>query len=295
MRPGVGWSALVVLAFALPCSAEDPVALVLEKTGELTVSGPAAGVAKPLRAFEWVAAGARIEASDGSEATVALVSGRRYRIDPRSRVRVGADSLETLSGSCRELSRLPTLPRLARILPEAQPGSRAGALRIRGRRIPDLYPDEATVLADSATLTFSPLPGIDQYQVEIEDEEGEIVFHASVRAGKVVVSPGVLRPGARYRWQVRGTSPEGPARGEAEFSVLDREAARDRRELRASLQGADDTASLALLAEVDRSLGLLREARETFSRALERSPGDADLSAAAGRLDVQMHPKHPPQ
>jgi hypothetical protein len=278
-------------------AAAESVALVVERIGQVRVVGPTeVEGARPVGPFEWLAAGVRVDVPESASATVALTNGRLYRIEPGTRVVVRPESLETLDGRCRELARLPTLPRLAQVSAGARPGTRAGALRIRGRRIHDLYPGgEASALADAATLTFAPLGGIDQYAVEVEDEQGEVVFHARVRAGSVAVPPGVLRPGGRYRWQVRGASAEGPARGEAEFSVLDEAAAQARRALWASQSGAESAAALGLLAAVDDSLGLLREARESWSRALERSPGDADLAAAVGRIDALLHPTRPEQ
>lgn len=54
------------------------------------------------------------------------------------------------------------------------------------------------------------------------------------------------------------------------------------------MEKAGDSASLALLGEIDRSLGLLFEAWESFRAALERSPDDAALRAALEGAERQM-------
>jgi hypothetical protein len=277
-------------------STDEAAALVVSSAGRPVFSSSPAADSRPLRAFDWLPAGALVVSDRESSAVIALANGRRFEIGPDTRVRVGPESLEVLKGPVREQARVAPLPRLAALSPDVRPGSRAGALRIRGRRIRDLYPaGDATTPADSAVLGFSTLPGIARYEVEVENEEGEVVFRAETPGSVVAVAPGALRPGARYRWQVKGASALGPARGEAEFSTLDEEEAAARGRLRTSLDGAADTASLALLAEVDRELGLLREARETFVRALESAPANESLRAAIERVDAQLRDPQPPE
>jgi hypothetical protein len=275
-------------------AADEAAALVVSTAGRPAVSSTSGADTRPLDAFDWLPAGALVVSDLESSAVIALANGRRFEIGPDARVRVGGEALEVLKGRIREQPRVAPLPRLAALSPDAHPGSRAGALRIRGRRIRDLYPaGDATTRADGAVLGFSTLPGIARYEVEVENEEGEVVFRAETPGSAVAVSPGALRPGARYRWQVKGASALGPARGEAEFSTLDEAESAARERLRASLDGAADAGSLALLAEVDRGLGLLREARETFARALESSPGNLSLRAAIERIDAQMRDAQP--
>jgi hypothetical protein len=285
--------AVLSLTSSSPGTGEGTAALVVMANGRL-VHQAAGGERRDLRAFDAVAAGGLLESAEDGAAVLALANGRRYELGPRARVRVGTDAIEILVGSCRELARVAALPRLSALSPDAHPGSRSGALRIRGQRIRELYPaGGATVPADSTTLRFSPVPGIDRYVLEIEDEQGESVFRAQSETSELLVPAGVLRPGGRYRWLVKGASAQGPARGEAEFSTLGAEEAADRRALRESLEGAEDAGSLALLAEVDRRLGLLREAREQFARALEASPGDEALRAAVEGLDERLREPQP--
>jgi hypothetical protein len=286
--------ALLALLDAAVAPPDEAAALIVSTTGQLALASVPGAASRPLHAFDWLAAGALVVSGAESSAVIALPNGRRFELGSDTRARVGPGSLELLKGRVREQPRVAPLPRLAALSPEAHPGARAAALRIRGRRIGDLYPaGDATVLSDSAVLTFAALPGIARYEVEVENEEGELVFRAESTGAVVSVRPDALRPGARYRWQVRGASALGPARGEAEFSTLDGEDAAARERLRSSLAGTADAASLALLAEVDRALGLLREARETFARALESSPGNEALRAAIERIDAQVRDPQP--
>jgi predicted Zn-dependent protease len=109
------------------------------------------------------------------------------------------------------------------------------------------------------------------------------------RIGKLPVAlpKGVLAPGGRYTWQVRCPAATGVSlRADASFVTLSKEQA----EARAALQAAAlaDASLLALLAEIDQGLGLLREAREEFRAASARDPGNAALAEALARLDLWM-------
>ena len=149
-------------------------------------------------------------------------------------------------------------------------------------------------LAEATPPSASSLaPGITEYHVEIEDDEGATVFHVSTQGGEVLVARDVLQPGRLYRWSVRGGSAEGLARGEAEFSTLEVDAAKARQTLRESVGTSEEVGGLALLAEVDRQLGLLLEARDGFARALERAPGASELSAALASIELQLRDEAP--
>jgi hypothetical protein len=145
------------------------------------------------------------------------------------------------------------------------------------------------VLADEAVLSFTPLPDATIYRVQVEDEAGRYVFDAEVRSPPISVPPATFRPGARYVWFVRTVSGAGPvARGEAEFKALGQDLVAARRAFRASLGDAEDAETLGLLAEVDRALGLRLAARDGFAAAVTRDPGNAELRAAAARLDAAL-------
>jgi hypothetical protein len=122
----------------------------------------------------------------------------------------------------------------------------------------------------------------------VEDESGNAVFSAETQTASILVSPGVLRPGSRYHWTVRSLGGTATGRGEADFETANAENLAAREALRRSLQGLGDAASLALLAEVDSSLGLLKEAHQGFRAALAQSPEDATLQLALARVEQRL-------
>jgi hypothetical protein len=294
LRPTPNWRQCVpstallflVAAVAMPGN-DDAVALIASSSGALAVAEPG----RPPRqaaTLDWLRDGAVVECPAGGKATLALAGGRRYELPSSSRVRVHASDIEPLAGQPRELPAAAPLPRISALTSDSRPGARAGALRVRGRRLRELYPNESGCsLAAATTLTFAALPGVNEYHVEIEDDLGDTVFHATTPASQVRVSPDVLQPGRRYRWSVRGSSAEGLARGEAEFWTLDADAASRRERLHASLAD-DDASSLALLAEVDRGLGLLGAARDGFAAALAKAPTDAALQRALADVEARL-------
>lgn len=277
------------LAFLPAARAAEPAAAIVA-----AISGPASvrvGVEAPraLRAYEWLSPGAQLEVPAGSRVTLAFADGSRSELTGPASARLGASGLASSSGSVRALGRVPPLPRVNPIAGDTRP-SRAGAVRIRGTRIAGLYPRGGWAsLAEETTLRFTPVSGASQYRVEVEDESGKSVFAAETGADVVAVSRGVLKPGERYYWRVKTLDRAGAAaRGEAEFTTLSAENAALRLGLRKSAALGDDAASLALLAGIDRGLGLLLEARDGFRRALAAAPDDAALRQALQDLEQSL-------
>jgi hypothetical protein len=260
--------ALVALAVASPSAlrASDStaaVALVASLSGTVSATTPGADVSHPLQLFDWLAPGTKLRVADVGSVVLAFSSGKRWQIGPGARVNIGATAVEAVSGQLVELPAVGPLPAAARLAAEAQPGARSGALRIRGNQVVDLYPRTGVVaLPDHASLRFRPVPGATGYRVAIEDEVGAVVFQAEARDSPVAVSPGVLKPGSRYRWTVRALGPSIAARGEEELVTLD--------------------------AGVDRGLGLLREACDGVSKALAAAPADDALRAALAQLERDL-------
>ncbi|HEX3126112.1 MAG TPA: hypothetical protein VH394_02185 [Thermoanaerobaculia bacterium] len=125
--------------------------------------------------------------------------------------------------------------------------------------------------------------------MEVQDDEGQVVFRVDVEAPLVKVPGRALLPGARYYWTVRTLNRAGSVvRGEADFVALPKDAARAREELRAAVAAEGNGESLALLAAIDRSLGMQLEARKELQAALERSPGNAALDEELAALDQQL-------
>jgi hypothetical protein len=143
-------------------------------------------------------------------------------------------------------------------------------------------------LPDSTVLRI-PLtePGI--MAVEIQDGDGRSIFQAETRAGCVPVPRGILEAGTWYRWELRGPKERGsfPV-AEAEFHTLARDDLERRTALESRLENEGDAQALALMAAVDRRLGLLAEAREELAAALAKAPENAELLGALEDLDGEM-------
>jgi hypothetical protein len=266
-----------------------PVALVYWLRGEAAVSVSSEG-SRRLRLFDRLPVRAIVESGPGSRLALAFASGRRYELGERSRVTLGVTDLSSRSGPVRPLLSVPPLPRLLSITEEEHSGMRAGAVRIRSERIAGLYPRYgAATLTGATVLRFEPVKGAGKYQVEVQDHQGNAVFTAETRDFVVRLPEGVLQSGMRYDWTVRTIERVGPvAQGGADFITLAQDLAEAREALRKAVEAAGDGASLALLAEVDRGLGLLPEARDEFRAAARSSPGDATLAMALVEIERRL-------
>jgi CHAT domain-containing protein/Tfp pilus assembly protein PilF len=281
---------LVVLSVAPP---PEPVAIVYALTGTAKLSAP---TARPLHRFDRLPPGAAIEVGPASRLALAFTSGARYELGEGSRATLGKTDLTSRAGLVRGLPRVPSFPRLFALADDEQPGPRAGAVRIRSERIGGLYPRHgASILADAAVLRFKPLENGGPYRVEIQNQEGQIVFRVDAEAPPVKVPSQVLLPGDRYGWTVRTLGRAGPvASGGADFVALSKDAARAREALHAALEKEGEGESLALLAEIDRSLGMLFEARQGLQAVQERSPGDASLAEELAAVERQLEDEEVP-
>jgi hypothetical protein len=285
----ISWLAVIHCATASMQTVEPPVAIVCAVTGTVTATLPTREKTT-LRLFDWIAVDAVIEVGRASSVTLAFASGARYELAEHANARTSQRSLIAGSGAVRTLTPVPPLPLIAPIAAMARPGPRAAAVRIRGGDITGMYPDEgASSEADSTWLRFAALSDASRYHIEIRNEGGGRVFQVETHTATVRVPPGLLTPGVTYYWEVRTVDriPQA-ARGTARFVTLDTGTARARAAFKASLEGADDAASLALLAEIDRGLGLLSEAHEELRAAVARAPDDAALRRALERLEQQL-------
>jgi len=283
----------VLLCFVPGASAAagKPVALVYSLAGEATLTTASEG-RRALRLFDRLPAGTTVETETGSRLALAFANGHRYELGEHSRVTLGRTGLSSRSGPVRSLLAVTPLPYLLPIAKEEQPGLCAGAVIIRAESIAGLYPCcGAATLAAATVLSFEPVEGGGRYRVEVQDRQGNVVFTeetttAAVTAAEVKLPAGRLKPGLRYHWTVRTIERVGPvARGDADFVVLSADLAKAREKLRVSVEAAGDSALLALLAEVDRDLGLLAEARDELRAAVHSAPEDAALAEALARLE----------
>jgi hypothetical protein len=265
-----------------------PAAIVYALTGE--ASQAASGQPRhAVRLFDRLAAGARLEVAPGARLALAFESGNRWELGGGARITLGATGFKAHSGDVRALPSVPPLPRLAAIRKHDHAGPR-GAVRIRAERIAGLYPRcGAATLAGATVLRFEPVDGGGKYRVEVVDRQGKAVFTEETATAEVNIPEGRLKPGRRYHWTVRTIDRVGPvARGDAGFVTLSAKIAEAREELRKAVESAGDGASLALLAEVDRSLGLLAEALKELRLDLGRTQMDPALREALAEIEARL-------
>lgn len=296
MPPLTALAVLLTLASAGPGAGPEAVAVVSSLSGTASVA-EVPGAKKAVRPFDWLPTGAVIEVDSGSRLTLALCNGNRYELGEGTKATLIATGVKADSGEVRPLDPFPPIPRAAAIAGEAKPGERSGAIRVRDQenRIRNLYPrGDGATLPESTVLRFSPAPGASRYRVELEDETGRTIFDAETQATSVGVPAGIVKPGSRYFWKVRTLDRMGAAvRGESAFGTLSAEDIGRRAAVKAVLEDKGDAPSLALLAEIDRRLGLLAEAREEFRAALAKSPGDDAIRRALGEIEQRLALEEP--
>ncbi|MDQ3281252.1 MAG: hypothetical protein M3Q69_07545 [Acidobacteriota bacterium] len=277
------WCALLALVCSLAASAQPPkpVAIVT------LLSGSASAAGRNVALFDWVPAGTTIEVAPKSRVVLAFADGRRFELAEKTKATINDRGVTATTG-VKQLTSVSPFPAISAI--PVTNDQRAAAIRVRGTKISGLYPGAGAVsLADATVLRFTPDSAATRYHVEVEDESGNTVFQAETASPTVALSAGILKPGAHYYWYVRTVDRNGPAaRGEADFATLGAEQMREREALKASIAN-DDPSALALLAEVDRSLGLLWDARQSLEAALARANGDAALQQALERIEAQIH------
>ena len=268
-------------------------AIISSLSGEASVVMPSDSKRTALRVFDWLPAGSVVEVGASSHMIIAFSNGRRFGMEAGSAAALTGEALKARIGAVSELEPFPPMPRLAAIDRAVRAGARSGAIRIRGDRalqIADLYPrKDASALPDETTLLFSPVREAARYKVELEDEVGRTIFSAETESTSLAVPTGILKPGARYFWRVKTVEIVGPAaRGESEFATLASEEIDKRASFKAGLREKGDAEALALLAEIDRRLGLLRESRNEFREALSKSPSDQTLRRILGEAERQL-------
>src|SRR5580704_8467419 len=266
---------------ALPMHAEcckDSVAIVAQLSGTATVRSADSRENGAVHLFDWLGEGTTLEVGKQSRAIVILSNGHRYELGPGAGAVLHADKEPTLSGDARKLPALPPIPKPSPIA--ANSASTSGAGRIRGAEvIKQLYPRAGVVvLAGKAMLRFSGIPEATSYRLAIDDSAGKLLWSATTESTEVSIPNGVLRDGERYSWHVRAMrSGVLIALGTAEFSSLPAEEALKRAAFANALNATGDPASVALLAGVDLRLGLIQEAIDEFTAALNQKPDDVGL------------------
>lgn len=270
----------------------EAVAVVSSLSGEAAVAMAPEMKKAPLRLFDWLSPGSVVELGAEARMTLAYSDGRRWELGEKTKAEIGPNGPKAISGIVRPLEAVPPIPRIAPIAKADEPGARSAAIRLRADRIRNLYPRAGTAaLPESAVLSFSPVDGA-RYKVELEEENGRTILDVETESEVVGIPPGVLKPGRRYFWRVKTVERRGGLlRGEGEFATLGAEDIARRSAFKASVEKKGDAESLALLAEVDRRLGLLAEAREEFKAALALQPTSDALRRALEGVEKRLSEK----
>jgi hypothetical protein len=276
----------------LPSSAamvEEPVAIVCVLSGKAFAK--ADNKRTELEIFQRLRPGTFVETDTASKVVLAFFTGDRYEFGEKTSGTVERTGVAGTKGAIRQLTPIPVMIDIAPIAKEEYPGTRLAGTRIRtgeaaGQWLVNLYPSGgAAALAETAVVRFDPVAGHQQYRVELEDERGNTIFAVDTASTTVQIARDVLRPGANYYWRVRTLDAAKPAmRGEAVFSTLSASNAKRRAALQRHVEETGDRSLLGLLAELDRVLGLQREACEELKAALEHSPGNQPLAEAQARF-----------
>ena len=282
--------ALGALSFGSPSAGSDaPQAIACSIAGKATVEVADHPRARPLRMFERLHAGTVIQTFPQSRVRLVFRDGSRFEIAPDTRVEVKADELRVEHGSVAALTPVPAVAMLPRLARSEGSGDRPGASRIRnpGRlsgNLFELYPrDRASVLPQAATLRFAAVPGVETYRIEVTDTLGREIFVTDTTATEVVLPAGLLEPSGLYYWRV--SSPHRPtAHGNALFTTPSAADATARSHLAVQARASGDVDLLLLLAEVDRHLGLQREACQGLQTALDETPLNLPLRRAVEGL-----------
>jgi hypothetical protein len=291
LNPTIRWTMLALVLtpiYAADCC-KNSVAVVASLSGSATVRSP--GHEKiALSSLDWLSEGMTVEVGTGSKAILILLNGHRYELGEGAKATLTSDGAPKVTGAVRELSALPPIPAPAAIVAESAPTS--GAVRIRGAaEMSDLYPRAGVVvLADKVTLRFKAFPDANSYRVTLEDDGGGSLWNVTTGSTEISVPSGTIEAGARYRWQVKALrSGTAIGVGNAEFGALSAESALQRMEFASALgDRRSDAATLALLAEVDLRLGLVAEACDELSEALQQKPADMALRRALDSARSQL-------
>lgn len=270
-------------------SVVSAVAMIARAQGDIAVESRD-GTREAAR-FERLAEGDRIRTGRGAEAMLVFRTGARVRLGESSRARIEGDQAIRLDGTLEQLPPVPPVPLVA---PVSGAGTTITAVRIRAGGLTLLSPvgDDVT-LSGSTVLEFAPV-ATDAYDVEIEGPSADVVHRIRTRQTRVTVPDGPLRPGTAYRWRVTARLATGfSLSGEGRFHTLASGAADARERLRQGLPDGDAD-GLALLAEVDRTLGLIREALEGFRAARTAGAVDPIVAARIAELERLRGGSRPP-
>lgn len=271
----------VNLSLEVMSDSKDKVAIVCFLEGEAWIFESTGKNPRKIELYDWINIGATLKTNLETKVILAFSTGDRYELGGKAKAIVTQRMMKSLTGSVKKLDPVPVLPQIVSISQKSSPGTKLGGIRLRSskRYISGLYPSSgATILADEAIIYFEALEGVEKYRVEIEDEQGNNILSVETASNEVVVSPGVVKPGANYYWQVRTVEKTKPyAVSYAAFATISEENALIRNAFKRKVYQSKDGANHLLLAHLDMALGLKREACITLKKALALYPENKEI------------------
>jgi hypothetical protein len=239
-------------------------AIVCFVEGAAVVVGAQETPPRELVLLDRVSEGDEVQTGDGSRLVLTFVDGHRFELSERAVVVVGRGTVTAKSGKVDDCGVVPVVPRLATLAAEHEAGLETATTRIRNETKDRIHIEPAArevVLADNVVLRFSDVAGANGYRVQIEDHDWQTVFTADTVERQVQVPAGTLQPGQVYFWSVRSVGQgESASWGVARFGTLDQETASRRTALEGEARRAREADLYVLLAEIDRTLGMHRQA-----------------------------------
>ncbi len=265
------------------------VALVCLVEGQAVVSATTSGD-RALALLDRLEPGQTVSTGPLSHLVVTFFDGQRFALPEYTSATVGKSGLVAVKGQVRRLRLVVAAPSLSPIARSEAPGQATAAARLRvgpDQEEPVLLdpPRWSVVLADHCLLRFSPQEGVQRYQVTIEDSSNSQVYQVESQDGEVPVPAGILQPGANYYWEVcpllevQASECMG-----AMFATLPVALANQRARLTGQLAGSNEPDLLILAAELDRCLGLSREACESLAAACRLAAHPVPITEAMERL-----------
>jgi hypothetical protein len=240
-----------------------------------------------LKTLGWQTEGIVISTGERSSMTIVFLNGRRATAGERSSLKISAEGPIDVRGTVTPLAAIPPLPEVRPVVFETA-STRISAVRVRGDAFERLQPDgEAATVSHETRLEFEPVSRMSIYEIEIVGEDGARLYRTTTKETHVDVPGDVLTPGRRYYWSVEARDALGRVvRGSARFVTLSREQVGRRASLTQALASSPD--HLLFLAEIDRSLGLFRQARMGFARISADSTGAGLAAERLGALDALL-------
>lgn len=277
----------LLLPAPLLAAAPAPVAVVYSLSGTgAAMLAPGAKEPKKLELFAWLLEGTALAAPVNGSVLVSFQSGARYELGPKSRATLRANDLVTTSGDVKALASVPPFPRID---PVAS-GQGAQPALLRDSFGDETFPLAARVLAETAMLEWPAVAGATRYRVTIDAEDGRNIYQTETTTNTLRIPSSLLEAGARYTWRVGATPKTGMVtRGDAVLQVLPADVASARSTFQASLRKEGGSDALALMAEVDRSLGLTVEANQEMREAIALLPKEKRFVSPLGQ--IQIHPR----